>query len=57
MLDAHIIERLKQARKRRGNERTGIPLHIEQRPHPEERDEETPEPSSNEDRGSIDFRV
>ena len=57
MLDAHIIERLKQARKRRGTERTGIPLHIEQRPHPEERDEDNREPSGNEDRGSIDFRV
>jgi hypothetical protein len=57
MLDAHIIERLKQARKRRSPERQGIPLHIEQRPHPEERDEESSEPSGNEDRGSIDFRV
>ena len=57
MLDAHIIERLKKARERRGNERTGIPLHIEQRPHPEEREEELPESNGNQDRGSIDFRV
>lgn len=57
MLDAHIIERLKQARKRRGQERTGIPLHIEQRPHPEEREKDAPESGNTEDRGSIDFRV